>query len=52
VGVRGVRVVTPTSSVFRVPSLARLFTLAERTACDLQVARHLAGFLILIARKR
>ena len=52
VGVRGVRVVTPTSSVFRVPSLARIFTLAERIACDLPVGRHLGGFLILIARKR
>jgi SAM-dependent methyltransferase len=52
VGVRGVRVVTPTSGVFKVPALARLFSLAERTACDLPVARHLGGFLILMARKR
>jgi len=52
VGVRGVRVVTPTSGVFKVPSLARLFELAERTACDLPVAKHLGGFIILVARKR
>jgi len=52
VGMRGVRVVTPTSTVFRMPPLARLFTLAERTACDLPVLKNLGGFLILVARKR
>jgi ubiquinone/menaquinone biosynthesis C-methylase UbiE len=52
VGVRGVRVVTPTSSVFRVAPLARLFTLAEHAACDLPGLKHLGGFLILVARKR
>jgi SAM-dependent methyltransferase len=52
VGMRGVRVVTPTSSVYRVPSLARLFTAAERMACDLPGVRNLGGFLILVARKR
>jgi ubiquinone/menaquinone biosynthesis C-methylase UbiE len=52
VGIRGVRVVTPTSTVFRMPPLARLFTLAERTACDLPVLKNLGGFLILVARKR
>jgi ubiquinone/menaquinone biosynthesis C-methylase UbiE len=52
VGTRGVRVVTPTSTVFRMPPLARLFTLAERTACDLPVLKNLGGFLILVARKR
>jgi ubiquinone/menaquinone biosynthesis C-methylase UbiE len=52
VAVRGVRVVTPASSVFRVPSLGRLFAHAERAACDLPLLRNLAGFLVLVARKR
>jgi SAM-dependent methyltransferase len=52
VGVRGVRVLTPTSAVFAVPPLGRLFTWAERLACDLPVIRNLGGFLILVARKR
>jgi ubiquinone/menaquinone biosynthesis C-methylase UbiE len=52
VGMRGVRVVTPTSTVFRMPPLARLFSLAERTACDLPLLKNLGGFLILVARKR
>ena len=52
VGMRGVRVLTPTSTVFRVAPLARLFTLAERAACDLPVLKSLGGFLILVARKR
>ena len=52
VATRGVRVVTPTSTVFRMAPLARLFTLAERTACDLPVLKNLGGFLILVARKR
>jgi SAM-dependent methyltransferase len=52
IGVRGVRVVTPTSRVFALPPVARLFTWAEQAACDLPGLRHLGGFLILIARKR
>jgi ubiquinone/menaquinone biosynthesis C-methylase UbiE len=52
VGMRGVRVLTPTSTVFRMAPLARLFSLAERTACDLPVLKNLGGFLILVARKR
>jgi ubiquinone/menaquinone biosynthesis C-methylase UbiE len=51
VSVRGVRVVTPTSSVFRQPILATLFERAERLACDLPGLRRLGGFLILVARK-
>src|SRR3954452_6994864 len=35
VGVRGVRVLTPTSRVFALPGAARLFTWAEQAACDL-----------------
>jgi len=51
VGVRGVRVVTPTSRVFAVPPLGRLFSWAERLSCDAPLLRGLGGFLILIARK-
>src|SRR5215470_5905216 len=49
VGVRGVRVVTPSSHVFAVPPLARLFSWAERLSCDAPLLRNLGGFLILIA---
>jgi SAM-dependent methyltransferase len=52
IGVRGVRILTPTSQVFAVPAMARFFSWAEQTACDLPGLRHLGGFLILIARKR
>ena len=52
VGLRGVRVVTPFSHVFRVPVLAGLFKTAERMACDLPGLRHLGGFIIIIARKK
>ncbi|SRR6266540_2807045 len=52
VAVRGVRIVTPTSKVFAYPPLGRLFSWAERVACDAPVLRNLGGFLILIARKR
>jgi len=51
VGVRGVRILTPTSAVFRIAPLGRLFAAAERVACDLPVVRTLGGFLVLVARK-
>ena len=52
VSMRGVRVLTPTSQVFRLPIVARLFEQAERLACDMPVLRSLGGFLILVGRKR
>jgi len=52
IAVRGVRVLTPTSRVFAFPALGRLFTWAERVACDAPLLRNLGGFLILITRKR
>ena len=52
IGVRGVRVVTPFSQVFRIPVLAALFERAERAVCDWPVLRSFGGFLILIARKK
>ncbi len=51
-GVRGVRVLTPVSSVFKVPPLGKLFSRAEHLACDLPGLRALGGFLVIIARKR
>lgn len=50
--VRGVRVVIPTSRVFALPPLGKLFERAERAACDLPLVRNLGGFLVLVARKR
>ena len=52
IAVRGVRVVTPSSHVFKLAPLARLFTWAERAACDLPLLRNLGGFMILVAQKR
>jgi SAM-dependent methyltransferase len=52
VGVRGVRVVTPTAKVFGIAPLGRLFAWAEHAACDAPLLRHLGGFLVVIARKR
>jgi SAM-dependent methyltransferase len=52
VGVRGVRVVTPVSSVYRFAPLGRLFSRVEHAICDLPLARQLGGFLILIARRQ
>jgi ubiquinone/menaquinone biosynthesis C-methylase UbiE len=52
VGVRGVRIVTPSAKLFAFPPAGRLFRWAEQAACDLPVLRKLGGFLILVARKR
>ena len=52
VGVRGVRVVTPTSKVFAIKPLGQLFSWAEHAACDAPFLRHLGGFLVVVARKR
>jgi SAM-dependent methyltransferase len=51
VGVRGVRVVTPSSHVFGWRPLGQLFSWAEKLSCDMPLLRHLGGFLILVARK-
>ena len=51
VGVRGLRVVTPDSSVFRNATLGRLFEAAERAACDMPYLRNLGGCLIRVERK-
>lgn len=49
---RGVRVLTPTAYVHRLPGVATLFRAAEERLADLPVARDLAGFLIVVAKKR
>jgi ubiquinone/menaquinone biosynthesis C-methylase UbiE len=51
VGVRGVRVLTPTSKLWSVPGLGALFERAERLACDLPGLRRLGGFMIVVAQK-
>jgi SAM-dependent methyltransferase len=51
VGMRGVRVVTPSSHVFAWEPLGKLFSWVERAACDAPLLRNLGGFLILVARK-
>src|SRR3954462_15648043 len=52
IGVRGVRILTPTSKVFAFPPVGQLFHWAEKATCDLPLLRHLGGFMILVARKR
>ena len=52
VGVRGVRIITPSAKLFAFPPAGRFFRWAEQAACDLPVLRKLGGFLILVARKR
>ena len=52
VGTRGVRIFTPTSSVFKLAPVGKVFSWAEHAACDLPLLRGLGGFVILIARKR
>jgi SAM-dependent methyltransferase len=51
VGVRGVRVVTPVSHVFRLAPVGRAFRALERAACDAPILRRLGGFLVLVVRK-
>ena len=52
IGVRGVRILTPTSKVFAFPPVGSLFSWAENAACDLPLLRHLGGFMILVAKKK
>lgn len=49
---RGVRVVTPVSHVYRVPGVRAAFRAAERAAAGAPVFRRFGGFLIAVARKR
>ncbi len=51
IDMRGVRVVTPVSTVFKVPPMARLFRYLEWKAADAPVLRRFGGFLIVVVRK-
>lgn len=51
IGVRGVRIVTPTSKVWAVPGLGPVMERVENTLCDLPGLRRLGGFMIVIAQK-
>jgi ubiquinone/menaquinone biosynthesis C-methylase UbiE len=51
IDLRGVRVVTPVSTVFKVPPLGDLFRYLEWKACDAPVLRRFGGFLIVVVRK-
>jgi ubiquinone/menaquinone biosynthesis C-methylase UbiE len=48
VDLRGVRVVTPVSTVFKVPQVGNLFRYLEQRACDAPILRRLGGFLIVV----
>lgn len=49
-GARGVRIVTPTALLYRLPPLRALLTRAEWALCDTPL-HHLAGFWIAVLRK-
>jgi ubiquinone/menaquinone biosynthesis C-methylase UbiE len=51
VGIRGVRVVTPTSKLWGIPGLGAAFERMEQAVCDLPGLRRLGGFMIVIAQK-
>jgi ubiquinone/menaquinone biosynthesis C-methylase UbiE len=52
VTVRGVRVVTVTALIHRIPALHALFSRLERGAADAPLLRRLGGFMIVVAQKR
>jgi ubiquinone/menaquinone biosynthesis C-methylase UbiE len=52
VGLRGVRVLTPISHVYRLPIVARAFEYLEWKAADAPLLRRLGGFLVVVAQKR
>ena len=52
VGTRGVRVVTPLAQLHDFPLLGKLLGAAERAAGRTPLLRRLAGFLIVVLRKR
>jgi SAM-dependent methyltransferase len=51
IGVRGVRVVTPTSRLWSIPRLGPLVERVEHAVCDLPGLRRLGGFMIVVAQK-
>jgi ubiquinone/menaquinone biosynthesis C-methylase UbiE len=52
VATRGIRVITPTAAVLRVPMLGAAVRWAEHKLADAPIARDVGGFLVAICRKR
>ncbi|WP_428263011.1 class I SAM-dependent methyltransferase [Haliangium sp.] len=50
--VRGIRILTPVAALHRVPGLGSLVRAAEAGLADVPGARALAGFVVLVARRR
>lgn len=49
--IRGVRIVSPASYLFRIPPLASALTFVEHSLADVPVLRRLGGFMIVVLRK-
>jgi ubiquinone/menaquinone biosynthesis C-methylase UbiE len=52
VATRGIRVITPTAAVLRVPMLGAAVRWAEHKLADAPIARDVGGFLVAVCRKR
>ncbi len=52
VATRGIRVITPTAAMLRVPVLGAAMRWAEHQLADLPGARDVGGFLVAVCRKR
>lgn len=52
VATRGIRVITPTAGVLRVPLIGAAVRWAEHRLADIPVARDFGGFLVAICRRR
>jgi hypothetical protein len=52
VGIRGIRIATPTSYVHDIPGVGPMLRALESVLADTPGIRRLGGFLVIIARKR
>ena len=52
VATRGIRVITPTADMLRVPVIGAAIRWAENRLADLPIARDYGGFLVAICRRR
>jgi ubiquinone/menaquinone biosynthesis C-methylase UbiE len=52
VGTRGIRVITPTAAVLRLPVVGAAVRWAEHRLADAPIARDIGGFLVAVCRKR
>ena len=52
VATRGIRVITPTAAVLRVPFVGAAVRWAEHRLADAPIARDVGGFLVAVCRKR